>query len=215
MLAKIFISPLTLRQEQIGGFLKLGNTKNPSPDLLLITQEEKLGVEIARKIKEHFNYKPLLQKGRICILESADNLTPEAQNALLKTIEELPEYGQLILGATSENSFLPTILSRCEIVYLNLTPNPTSHPTPTSEVGYEEDIKKLRASGIQERFEYIEKLKDKEEFLKALVSYFHQDLNSHPKGVKIEFIKDLMEAEKWANQNVNLRGILEYLMLVL
>ena len=52
-----------------------------------------------------------------------------------------------------------------------------------------------------------------DEFLKNLVSYFHRNLTSNTKNK--EFIKNLLTAEEWANQNVNIRAILEYLMLVM
>lgn len=70
------------------------------------------------------------------------------------------------------------------------------------------DIEKLIGSSIEERFEFIEKLKDKESFLLSLVAYFHKKLPSNA-----EFVKELLQAEKWAKQNVNIRAILEYLML--
>ena len=58
--------------------------------------------------------------------------------------------------------------------------------------------------------QYIEKLKDREEFFQALVEYFHKKLPSNS-----EFVKELLQAEQWQNQNVNIRAILEYLMLVM
>ena len=53
-------------------------------------------------------------------------------------------------------------------------------------------------------------LKDKSEFLHVLVSCFHQKLPSYS-----DFSKELLQAEEWANANVNIRGILEYLMQVM
>lgn len=170
------------------------------PDILYFKAGEKLGIAEARKIKDHFFLKPYSAKGRTVILENAEVLTTEAQNALLKTIEELPEEATLILGANSSANFLPTILSRCQIEYL---------PGPKTEVDIS-DVEKLLNSSIEERFAYVEKLKDKDEFLRTLVWYFHQDV---PKNT--DFLKELLQAEKWAKQNVNMRGILEYLMLVM
>lgn len=182
-----------------------GNTNHP--DLLYIKAGEKLGIAEARKIKMHFSLKPYSAKGRVVVLEDAPSLTIEAQNALLKTLEELPQEAMLILGASSDANFLPTILSRCQIIHLE---NPRSHRNPTSEVGFIQDIEKLLSVGIEERFGYIEKLKNKEEFLGALLLYFHQDLARHK-----DFLVKLLQAEEWAKQNVNIRAILEYLMLVM
>ena len=211
MVAKILISSsLEDRITKINETLTKHDLKKEHPDVLYIKDGEKLGIEQARKIKNHFVYKPNKAKGKVVVVETADNMTVDAQNALLKTIEELPENGLIILGASTDANFLPTIISRSQIITFNLV----GHKQPTYEV-YAQDIEKLIKSGISERFEYIEKLKDREEFLQALVQYFHNQLISHPRGVTSEFLKELLEAEKWAAQNVQIRGILEYLMLKL
>jgi DNA polymerase-3 subunit delta' len=64
--------------------------------------------------------KPYNSPYKIYIIDSADKLTEAAQNALLKTIEEPPEYAIILLLVSNINAILPTILSRC--VQLNLKP---------------------------------------------------------------------------------------------
>lgn len=190
----------------------IGSGRFNHPDILHFPPDSKLGIEQARKIKEHFSFRSYQSKGKAVVLEDASVLTIEAQNALLKTLEEPPASAVLILGASSEAKFLPTILSRCKIIHIK---NPTSHRNPTSEVGYEKDIEQLLQATTGERFEYIEKLKEKDEFLKVLVHYFHQNLPSHIGSGNTKFIKELLQAEEYVNQNVNIRAILEYLMLVM
>lgn len=211
MVAKLLISSsLEQRKIAIQRLLHIGSVTADHVDVLYFKDGEKLGIESSRKIKDHFAYKPTQAKGKVVAMESADKMTVDAQNALLKTIEELPKDGLIILSASSDANFLPTILSRCQITTLQ-------PPRLQAKEGtdYSEHIEKLIKLGIPERFEYIEKLKDREEFLKALTKYFHNQLISHPRGVTSEFLKELLEAEKWAAQNVNIRGILEYLMLVM
>jgi DNA polymerase-3 subunit delta' len=70
-------------------------------------------IEAVREIDKFLQLKPLEGHHRIAIIEEADTLTPEAANALLKTLEEPPANGRLILLADNEKSILPTILSRC------------------------------------------------------------------------------------------------------
>ncbi len=170
------------------------------PDVLYYPIDSKLGIEEARKITDYFSLKPYQAKGRVVILENASALTPEAQNSLLKTLEELPKEGLFLLGATSDAKFLPTILSRCQIIKIQ----------GGEEIKNEKqtEIELLLNATLEERFEYVEKLKEKEEFLKALTAYFHKKLPANK-----EFVKELLKAEKYANQNVNIRAILEYLML--
>lgn len=212
MIAKLLISPnLEDRKKEIANQLAshIGSGNTDHPDILYFPADSKLGIEQARKIKEHFSFKPYQAQGRAVVLEDASSLTIEAQNALLKTIEELPENSLLILSATSDAQLLPTIISRCEIIH------PVNNKRSTSEVEQSDEIEKLLDSTIEERFEYIEKLKEKEEFLQALVKYFHHNLPSHISSGNVNFLKELLQAEKWQKQNVNIRAILEYLMLVM
>lgn len=203
MLAKLLISPnLEIRTGEIDKILSELELSTNHPDLLYLASDSKLGVEQAKKIREHLSFKPFQAKGRGVVLEDASSLTVEAQNALLKTLEELQQKNLFIMGAPNEYNFLPTILSRCEVIRLQ--------NNPTSEVGFKKDIETLISSNISERFEYVEKLKDKEEFLQALAQYFHQKLPAYQ-----GFTAELLEAEKWAASNVNTRAILEYLMLII
>jgi len=183
------------------------------PDILYFKTGEKLGIAESRKIKEHFCLKPFSAKGRVVILEDISPMTLEAQNALLKTIEELPNEALLILGTNSDANLLPTILSRCEIKYLDNT-NKTTYPDK-----YQQDLEKILSCNLEGKFEYVEKLKEKEEFLFFLTYTFREMLYSPKPNIEkpeiTKFLKELLQAEKWAKQNVNIRAILEYLMLVM
>jgi DNA polymerase III gamma/tau subunit len=170
------------------------------PDVLYFRKGEKLGIAEARKIKQHFSLKPYSAKGKTVVIEDASVMTDEAQNALLKTFEELPKEAMIILGASSDANLLPTILSRCQIIRIQNSKFKIQN--------YKEDIENLLSASIEDRFKYVEKLKDKEEFLQSLVAYFHQKISDYPK-----FTTELLQGEQWAKQNVNIRAILEYLML--
>lgn len=219
MIAKLLISSSSdARVSIIEKELKKYSLAKTHPDLLYFEQNEKLGIAEARKIKEHFSLKPYSAKGRGVVLEDASMITVEAQNALLKTFEDLPKEALLILGASSDASFLPTILSRCQIVHLKPTASPAVVAGEASETGLK-DIEKLLSANPEERFEYIEKLKSKDEFLHILILFFRQMLYApRPRLGKLEatrFLKELLQSEQWARQNVNIRAILEYLMLVM
>jgi len=232
MLAKILVSSsIDSRIEEsiriLASHLLSGNVEfRKHPDVLVLEAGEKLGIEQARIIKDHLSFKPFQAKGRGVVIEDATLLTPEAQNALLKTLEELPENSILILGVNSEHDFLPTILSRCEIIYIHsVIPSKEGNQLRTSTHNkLDEEIRNLINSNLEAQFEYIEKLKEKKEFLFALTKFFRLKLLSLPLNSSIErnkgnevkvYLKELLQAEKWVNQNVNPRGILEYLMLVM
>jgi DNA polymerase-3 subunit delta' len=87
-----------------------------NPDIIWITREKKASIgvnEIREQLIGDIQIKPYSNRYKIYIIDEAEKLTEEAQNALLKTIEEPPEYGVIILLTTNADSFLPTILSRC------------------------------------------------------------------------------------------------------
>ncbi len=92
------------------------------PDVIFVKAEKKsLGVdEVREKIIEDIGIKPYRYAHKVYIIEQADLMTPQAQNALLKTLEEPPEYAHILLLAEKQDAFLQTILSR--VVVLQLRP---------------------------------------------------------------------------------------------
>lgn len=210
MLAKLLIHPNTvIRQSEILKLLQQSKINLNHPDLLYFTEDDKLGVEEAKKIRQHLSLKPYHGKSRAITLVSAHNLTLEAQNALLKTLEEPADTALIILGSPSEDNLLPTVVSRCQVIFIN---NQTTKTLEKSEI---EKIDRLLKMDMEERFVFIEGMDNRDKFLSALTSYFHSYSRSHLGGGKlnIEFLQALIQAEKWARQNVNIRAILEYLML--
>ena len=86
------------------------------PDTFYITKtkQNSIGVDDVRdQIITPMSTKPYGYKHKVFIVEKAETLTPAAQSALLKTIEEPAPYGFFLFLAPNEHSFLPTILSRC------------------------------------------------------------------------------------------------------
>lgn len=76
--------------------------------------------QIRDELVKDISIRPYGSQYKIYVIEEAERLTIEAQNAMLKTLEEPPAYGLIIMLAESAASFLPTILSRC--VKISLQP---------------------------------------------------------------------------------------------
>jgi DNA polymerase-3 subunit delta' len=96
---------------------------NNHPDLILVTHEKpgSIGVDDIRgQINDTIMIRPYSSYYKIYIVDEAEKMTVQAQNALLKTIEEPPSYAIIMLLTTNQEAFLPTILSRC--VQLKLKP---------------------------------------------------------------------------------------------
>ncbi len=85
-----------------------------APDLTIIQPEEnKIKIEQIRAMQAKILEKPVLSSKKVYIIKEADTMTKEAQNCLLKTLEEPPSYIVIILIGKSEDRFLTTIKSRC------------------------------------------------------------------------------------------------------
>ncbi|MEW5691747.1 MAG: DNA polymerase III subunit gamma/tau [Candidatus Hydrogenedentota bacterium] len=72
------------------------------------------GIDEIRLLKEKVRVSPLNSKYKIYIIDEVHMLTPEAFNALLKTLEEPPFYVVFILATTAPEKLPPTIISRCQ-----------------------------------------------------------------------------------------------------
>lgn len=92
------------------------------PDIKWVThQKSTIGVEdIRTQLNEDIIIKPYSSDYKVYIIDKADKMTVQAQNALLKTIEEPPHYVVIILLTVNADSLLQTILSRC--IRLNIKP---------------------------------------------------------------------------------------------
>ncbi len=207
MISRLFISPDQDSQraaaEKALSVLELSRNH---PDVLWIEPGDKsLGVEDTKKIREHFSFKPFLSDGRAVVVIGAEKLTQDSQHSLLKTLEEPPESAAFVLAASREDSLLPTILSRCEIVLLNPEGKPSESSTSDNSMD------ELFNSSIEKKFQVIEKTENREDLLNQLSGYIHRKLPEHPELV--DFAKLILEAQEWHNSQGNIRTILEYLAL--
>lgn len=83
-------------------------------DLIEIDGASNRGIDEIRNIKDSINFLPVTGRKKVYIIDEAHMLTKEASNALLKTLEEPPEYIVFILCTTEPDKILETILSRCQ-----------------------------------------------------------------------------------------------------
>ncbi len=107
------------RNHKIQNFLS--TWKIHSLDVLEPEPEEKagsIGIGPIRQFISRLNHKPLKSASTVGLIKQAQLLTTQAQNALLKTLEEPPGKAKIILASPNEDILLPTIRSRCQIVRL-------------------------------------------------------------------------------------------------
>ena len=108
------------------------------PDIIYVKHEKPNTIsvdDIRTQVNNDIVIKPYGSRYKIYIIDEAGKMNEQAQNALLKTIEEPPAYAVLILLTTNAASFLQTILSRCVTLNIKVVPD--------------ESIKKLLMSKYQ------------------------------------------------------------------
>lgn len=85
-----------------------------SLDVLEIDGASNNSVDQVRELRENVRFAPVCGKFKIYIVDEVHMLTPQAFNALLKTLEEPPSHVKFIFATTEPHKVLPTILSRCQ-----------------------------------------------------------------------------------------------------
>lgn len=101
--------------------LEIDHPEN-NPDYIdIFPNGSSIKVDQIRKIQSDIIVKPH-NKYKIYILNNAEKMTVEAQNALLKTLEEPPQYAIIIIVTNNKEALLDTIKSRCDIVKFNSIP---------------------------------------------------------------------------------------------
>lgn len=91
------------------------------PDIITVKHEKPASIsvdDVREQINGDIMIKPYSSPYKVYIVPEADLMTPQAQNAILKTIEEPPEYAVIFLLTENADSLLPTIRSRCVMLKL-------------------------------------------------------------------------------------------------
>lgn len=86
-----------------------------SLDVIEIDGASNRGIDEIRVLRESIKFSPVLGKFKIYIIDEVHMLTQEAFNALLKTLEEPPEFAKFIFATTQLHKVIPTIRSRCQL----------------------------------------------------------------------------------------------------
>ena len=91
---------------------------NNNPDFIIVEPDgNNIKIEQIRDLQKRIVEKPIISNKKLYIINDSDKMTVEAQNCLLKTLEEPPEFVTIILIGENESAFLSTIKSRCMILH--------------------------------------------------------------------------------------------------
>lgn len=124
---------------------KIDHSNHPDHRIIGIEEGDTIKIDQIRDLQRDMAYKPYESERKIFIIDDADRLTPEAANSLLKTLEEPPQYGIIILLAEELDKLLPTVISRCQKIQLNIIAAGIIEKE-LKKNGYNSDMAKLIAS---------------------------------------------------------------------
>lgn len=159
-----------------------------SMDLIEIDAASHRGIDEIRELRDGIKFAPAKEKYKVFILDESHQLSKDAANALLKTLEEPPAHAIFILATTEAHKMIPTIISRCQRF----------------------DFRKLTLDEIIKRLEYISKkegikiekaalelialnsegaIRDGESLLDQAITFFGDEKG---REIKAEDLKDLL-----------------------
>ncbi len=182
------------------------------PDLIYVTHEKpaSIGVDDVRhQINDTIQVKPYSSAHKIYIVDEAEKMTVQAQNALLKTIEEPPAYAVILLLTTNAESFLPTILSRC--VQLKLKPLQDAQVKDylMSRMGVEEPQADIFTAFARGNLGKAIHLADSEEFRRL-----YGELLDLLKNLKKSDISELLERiRKMKDEKLDIHQCLDFMQM--
>jgi DNA polymerase III delta prime subunit len=118
-----------------------------------------IGIEDVKKMRQQIFLKPFKGKIKAVIFEDGELLTPEAQNALLKVMEEPPIHTIILLTAKNKDAILLTIQSRCHIIELQDSKR-SEGKSDEGTVKFLENLKDMNIKTALELAEYYDKTKE-------------------------------------------------------
>ncbi len=183
--------------------------KNPlsqnNPDIFIIDQNTGWGIDQIRKLKHFLSQKPLLHQNKIIVIYQSEKLLPEAQNALLKNLEEPGVNNYLILLTSNYHTLLPTIISRCRLFQIN--PQNLSQKSKIITPD----------SSVPKALQQVDELSlTKDEILPFLLDQlhlYHLKLIQKPDTSTQKILKNIIKSIELIKANVDPKNALDYFFL--
>lgn len=196
------------------------------PDFIVTDPSSiKYGINLIREINSRLSRKPYQLNKNIVLIHDAHELTTEAQNALLKTLEEPPSNSLVILNAKHQDNLLATITSRCEIFHIPESSDKFSQSQIKAETI--QLLGQLNSQPLYERFKWAEANYQEKDILETLGDWLiyqrrlllQEVMNPRHNHHRLySLLKNLYEIDRTIrifNSNTNFRLALEILMLKL
>lgn len=187
--------------------------KNPDIKVLDIPEDKKsIGIGEIREVIKYLAVKPFSGKSKFVVINDANTLTREAQNAMLKTLEEPSSSANLILLTKTLNDLLGTVVSRCKMLEVKREKHEETAETDDS-------YRRILQLDLGKRLDWAGETakEDREDILQLLEKWLAEARDimvQSPSTIKLTNLKQIVAAKgNIENTNVNARLALEALVV--
>ena len=177
-----------------------------NPDFQIIKPDGKvIKIDQIRNMQEKVQEKPMGAQKKVFIIQDAEKMTKEAQNCLLKTLEEPPSYIVIILVVSNESSILNTVKSRCmKIKFENLKNQEIEQYFQKNNIDMDKNLIELCDGSIEKAI----MLNDNRELYIRIINIIKNLPNK-------DFLNILEIAEPIYKEKENILEILDYFNIIL
>jgi DNA polymerase III gamma/tau subunit len=175
-----------------------------NPDILIINEEKNIGIDKTRELKLFFQVKSWSGEVKTAIIINGERMTVEAQNSILKILEEPGKNNYIIITAQNPYLLLPTILSRCQLL--------KGKGLPLTAEG--DHFNRIISSGIKKRIEIFEELNElnaQEACKKLLVQGQHHLFAGKEKKATAKALVKIMKAQRMLQANLTADQVFDWL----
>lgn len=176
--------------------------------------EGAIGIASVREFQKQLIMAPYNSAIKMGVVKDAQALTVEAQNALLKTLEEPPPRTRLVLEAPSSDMLLPTIASRCHIIHLKESEWEQNDVTAIMAV-----IDQIAGAPIAQRIELIDEISktrdDAKLWVGKAIAAVRKNMLEGKERNAAKILRGLLTAQNQLSGNVTPKLVLDNLFLSL
>lgn len=188
--------------QSLANFLENGIFKEPSRPLketLIISPDEKttIGIDRIRDLKHFLWQKPVNSSRKTAIIKGAENMTPEAQNAALKIVEEPPESTLIIFIADVEDNLFPALSSRLQKIHFSGAAGSSAS--------------RIKMADLSGEVEKITENEQAEQFLRSLIFELKKDPAKNLKKLKATLKCSVLMKQFNLNKRLQLRALISLL----
>lgn len=207
----------TSREEKIKDLYRQNKSEGnfeSDPDKHCLSGQNSIKIEEVRELGRAISLKPYSKPPKVAIIQEAEKLTFEAQSALLKILEEPPGETIFLLTTTEESNLLPTIVSRCQKIYLKIE---TEFVLDVEELNEAKCFAQtIISSSLGQRLKLVEKITTREEaviFCQKQLVFWHEALKQKPTIGRAKVLREIQKTLKYLSANVNPKLAIENMLL--